>query len=130
MGNLFGDIIHMYTREQALADEVLIDVSDMAKEVGFKFPVAVTSALWEIINNIPKEYSYQDKNGRLWDVLYMAAYNAKISSGNTINYKVIMHHEIETRKGKTIKENLILKAVIGPGDNYEPVITIMLPNED
>ena len=23
-----------------------------------------------------------------------------------------------------------LRAVCGPGDNYEPVITIMLPNED
>lgn len=129
MESVFGDVISVYTRAEALADGVLFDVSSMAKEAGFKFPVAITAELNEIINSIPEEYSYQDREGRLWDVLYMAALNCKSSGGQIVLYKVIMHHEVEATRGKKVIEELKLKAVIGPGDNMEPVITIMLPYE-
>lgn len=129
MESIFGDVISIYTRAQALADGVLFDVSSMAKEAGFKFPVAITSELNEVINSIPEVYSYQDREGRLWDVLYMAALHSKRSGGQTVLYKVIMYHEVEARRGKKVIEELKLKAVIGPGDNMEPVITIMLPYE-
>jgi hypothetical protein len=128
--NLFGEVISIYTRAQGIEDGVLVDVSEMAKEAGFKFPVAVTARLWSIINTIPKAYSYQDKTGRLWDVLFMAALYAKRNSGTFIYYTLNMHHEVETEKGKRIRKNLDLKVMIGPGDKYEPVITIMLPYED
>ena len=36
------DVIYTYTREQAIEEGVLIDVSEMASEAGFKWPVAVT----------------------------------------------------------------------------------------
>lgn len=130
LNELFGEVISVYTREQAIDDGVLIDVSKTAKGVGFKFPVAVTVQLWSMITTIPKAYSYQDKNGRLWDVLYMAAFNAKRSTGTTLYYNLTMHHEVDTEKGKRILKNLDLKVVIGPGDNCEPVLTIMLPYED
>ena len=42
---LFGPIIYAYTRSQALADGVLVDVTEIAREVGFKLPVALTEAL-------------------------------------------------------------------------------------
>src|SRR5262249_13138019 len=41
-----ADLIHAYTRRQALADGVLIDVTTTAKEVGCCFPVAVTADRW------------------------------------------------------------------------------------
>lgn len=130
MENLFGNVISVYSRSEALSDGVLIDVTKLAKEAGFRMPVAVTSALWNKINEIPKSYSYQDKKGRLWDVLYMAALNARRSTGSVINYRIIMHHEVDSSRGKRIKSNIDLKAVCGPGDKGEPVITIMLLNED
>jgi hypothetical protein len=34
------------------------------------------------------------------------------------------------RTERTKQETVQLKAVCGPGDNAEPVITIMLPDED
>jgi len=34
-------VIHTYTRAQAIEDGVLIDVSEMAREAGFRWPVAV-----------------------------------------------------------------------------------------
>ncbi|MCF5089180.1 hypothetical protein GIW57_03195 [Stenotrophomonas sp. PA-6-5C] len=36
-----SDLIHSYTRAQAIEDGVLVDVSDVAKEAGFKLPVAI-----------------------------------------------------------------------------------------
>jgi len=47
MAELFGEPISTYTRRQALDDGVLVDVSEMAREAGFRFPVAVTHAAWE-----------------------------------------------------------------------------------
>lgn len=38
-----AELIHVYTREQAVSDGVLIDVTIPAREAGFRFPVAVTS---------------------------------------------------------------------------------------
>jgi hypothetical protein len=130
MNEIFGEIISIYSREQALEDGVLVDVSKTAKEAGFKFPVAVTSALWGLINDIPKSHSHQDTEGRLWDVLFMAAFNSRRGGGSIMNYQIIMHHNIQTRAGKRVKTYLDLKAICGPGDNGEPVITIMLSIED
>jgi type I site-specific restriction endonuclease len=43
--SLFGEVIFSYTRAQAIADRVLIDVTPTALEAGFRFPVATTAAL-------------------------------------------------------------------------------------
>ncbi|MBG7602733.1 MAG: hypothetical protein IZT60_09340, partial [Gammaproteobacteria bacterium] len=43
----FGDPIYVYTREQAIDDGVLVDVTDVAKEAGFKLNTCVTHAVWE-----------------------------------------------------------------------------------
>jgi len=122
MLELFGDAIYVYTREQAINDGVLVDVTEMGKEAGFKVPVAVTCALHEIINTIPKS-SCQDFEGRLWDVLYMGMVAAQNGAdSDTLHYDLILTH------GK--KKNITLKMVISGGDNGEPVVTIMLPDED
>jgi hypothetical protein len=42
-------IISLYTRDRAIADGFLVDVSDMAREAGFKWPVAVTRSVWDDI---------------------------------------------------------------------------------
>ena len=43
-GNPFGELIFRYSRAEALSDGVLIDVSETAKETGFRIPVALTRA--------------------------------------------------------------------------------------
>lgn len=45
--DLLGPVIYSYTRAEAIADHVLIDVSETAWEAGFKWPVALTHAVWE-----------------------------------------------------------------------------------
>lgn len=122
---IFGDVIHSYTRAQAIEDGVLVDVSQTATEAGFKFPVAVTRAVWEEYIT-PDERSRglgQCEDGRLWDVLSGLKFYAK-RGGQEIRFLVIMVMKEKQRR------EIELKALCGPGDNFEPVITIMKPNED
>lgn len=142
----FGEIIYAYTREQALEDGVLIDVSEMGEEAGFKIPVAVTESVWGMINNIPPAcQGIQDVAGRLWDVLWMGTCAARRNPDkDTVRYKLKLtrieqkNHAVEDKKtGEEIVKqeyllvhDITLKMVIGPGDQGEPVLTIMMPNED
>ncbi|HOW51467.1 MAG TPA: hypothetical protein PLV42_05420 [bacterium] len=68
-----NEIIYSYTRAEAIRDGVLIYVSEMAKEAGFIYPVAVTSRVWEncIAWDNDVEPVYQDELGRLWDIVSM-----------------------------------------------------------
>jgi len=126
---LFGEVIYAYTREQAIADGVLIDVSKMAKEAGIKFPVAVTSAVWHeyIVPDKAMVEFGQDENGRLWDVLWMFRCNALRNSSDLMFFEVYFFIDSD---GVPKKELITLKAACGPGDNGEPVITIMKADED
>src|SRR5512142_1811169 len=69
--NKSGALIFSYTRAQAIADGVLVDVSKLAKEAGFRFPVAVTAGVWAECVAVPDDVEGQDETGRLWDVLTM-----------------------------------------------------------
>lgn len=46
MKELFGETIFSYTRAEALADGVLIDVSEIAEGIGFKIPTAINERLF------------------------------------------------------------------------------------
>ena len=123
-----ADFIFAYTRAQALADGVLVDVSALAAEAGFTFPVAVTAALWEAIENIPEPYAgFETPEGRLWDVLFMAriAIQRSKGGGSQLLYPLLLH--TDATPGDT---EVRIKLVCGPGDNAEPVITLMQPSED
>ena len=63
------ELIHSYTRMQAIEDGVLIDVSEMAKEAGFKFSVAITNTVWTDLIVPNEEVNGQSIEGRLWDTL-------------------------------------------------------------
>lgn len=130
--DLFGSPIYVYTRSQALEDGVLVDVSDMAKRAGFKIPVAITRAIWdqyiEWTDKDSDKQTIQDQPGRLWDVLWMLYIVCKRSNGES---SLLYRLHIVPRDGFSKKPKLVtLKSIIGGGDEGEPVITIMLPNED
>ena len=130
--SFFGDEIYRYTRAQAILDGVLINAGPMAKEVGFRFRVALTSAVWEDCVAWTEEDSlkkpFQDQLGRLWDVLYMASHAIRTSSGS--GDRLLYQLYRVPRDRKSVEAELVtLKILIGPGDHGEPVMTI-LPNED
>ena len=129
----FGEVIHQYTRAQALADGVLIDAGPMARETGFRRPVAITSAAWRDCvawtDSDNQRQIHQDQSGRLWDVLFMAAYGARKAKDHKEQLEFSLYRV--PRDGHTKKSlRTTLKLISGPGDDGEPVITILLPNED
>jgi hypothetical protein len=75
--SLFGEIIFSYARAQAIADRVLVDVTPAALQAGFRFPVALTAALMAAVETIPQQYSHEDIEDRLWDLLWMASLAAR-----------------------------------------------------
>lgn len=127
---LFGEPIHTYTRAQALEDGVLVDVSETAREAGFRFPVAMTRAAWadcvEWTDADSKRQTYQDESGRLWDVIWMASRAARRGGSETL-FELLR----VPRGGRGQRpRRTVLKMHCGPGDAGEPCITLSLPSED
>jgi hypothetical protein len=131
--SFFGNVISTYTRAQAIEDGVLVDAGSMANEAGFKWPVALTVDAWTDCvawtDDDIQQQVHQDQSGRLWDVLYMASHAIRTSkdSGDRLLFQLYR----VPRDGQTMEAELTtLRLIIGPGDNGEPVITILLPEED
>lgn len=121
------ELIFKYTRKQAIEDGVLVDVSSIAREAGFKYPVAITRTVWEswIAPDNMAGQSGESESGRLWDVLFVlrAVIRKQTSEVDTVFFSVLF-----TKEGR--KRLVRLKSLCGPGDDLEPVITIMRPDED
>ena len=67
------EVIYSYSRAQALADGVLVDVSRMAAEANFRYPTAISADLHARITPNEREKALgQSYEGRLWDILFMA----------------------------------------------------------
>src|SRR5262249_51916780 len=122
-----AEVISSYSRAQAIEDGVLVDVSEVAGQAGITFPVALTRAVWAKYVEVPAGVKCQDVAGRLWDVLWMLRMAIRRSSGGSeIRYSL---HVRNTNRAGT-PPLVQLKALCGPGDDGEPVITVMLPEED
>jgi len=120
------EVISTYSRAEAIADGVLVDVTELAKEAGARWSVAVTQRLWEeFIVPDPRAIG-QSEQGRLWDIFNVWAFLIRLgkASGPEMVFKVIM------TMGANDNRDVYIKAIIGPGDTSEPVITFMLPDED
>ena len=126
--SLFGPVIYSYTRQQAISDGVLVDASALAREAGFVFPVALTEALYHsyIVPALDLVAEGQSIQGRLWDLLFVLRFAiAKARDTDTILFKVLFLMSPGSTPGP-----VSLKAICGPGDEGEPVLTILLPTED
>ena len=123
-----AEVISSYTQAQAIEDGVLVDVSETAREAGIKFPVALTRAIWVNYVEVPKGVVGQDESGRLWDILWMLRCQIRRSQGDTLRFQLYVRNH--NRERLTRRDLVTLKAFCGPGDDGEPVVTIMLPDED
>ena len=127
MNELFGPIVHSYTRADAIADGVLVDLTASYPEECrlYRYPVACSAAVWSLVDQaVTNRRHYNDQAGVVWDILYMSQRGVIAKpDAQTVLFQVVI-----TGTGK--KKIHTMKAVCGPGDNMEPVITIMLPEED
>jgi hypothetical protein len=98
----------------------------MVCAAGFRFSVALTRRVWDETMTPHKRARAwgQSEKGRLWDVVWMARHAAKDGSGDTALYRLSVI--LKERQRRTVT----LKMVCGPGDAGEPVITILMPDED
>lgn len=119
-------LIFAYSRAQAIADGVLVDANPLATEAGFRFPVALTAAAWQACVEVPLSDLVHDQVGRLWDVLNVLRWTINSSDGSSDWLEFCVDVADEDEMITTVH----LKSLCGPGDDLEPVITIMLPEED
>ena len=131
--DVFGPVVASYSRAQAIEDGVLIDVTAMAREAGFKWPVALTHTAWcDCVAWTERDNRFQvhqDESGRLWDVLFMAFYAIRTATapGDRLLFSL---YRVPKDGHSTEAGEVSLKLMVGPGDTGEPVVTIMLLNED
>ncbi|MDD3465158.1 MAG: hypothetical protein PHH07_06735, partial [Candidatus Cloacimonetes bacterium] len=121
-------IIHTYTRAQAIADGVLVDLmqGDMLSvcRQHFKYPIACTAAVFAIMEKAVSNPRYSnDFAGILHDMLFMSRKAGCKLDDSTVLFTVIII-------GAGRSRYYDFKLNVGPGDDAEPVITILLPNED
>ena len=126
-GEIDWEYIHVYSREDAISDGEIVDVSEMAKEAGFCIPVAVTRAVHATCVEVREGVHGQDEAGRLWDILWMTRHSIS-TSGRPCSSVVPVKLYVRNTNGSP--KPVTLKAVCGPGDDGEPVLTVMYPDED
>src|ERR1035441_10234474 len=114
--NPWGEPISRYTRTQAIADGLLVDLTTatddkgqrLCPQAGFKVPVAITRAAWA--KTIEAGGSWkpdgegevlelkrgQSLTGRLWDVLWMLQVaSGRAANSNRVHFKVLVDRSEE-----------------------------------
>jgi hypothetical protein len=134
MTNLFADadLIMISSRQDALEDGTLVALDPaMALEAGIKLPVAVTMRVHAecIALTQAAERALNDVNGRMWDVLYMAGLAIRQAVRSNPDADTVLF-ELDVVRDALLPTSTQLKVTIGPGDEGEPVITILFPEED
>ena len=122
------EIVYSYTRAQAVADGVQVEVSKVAAEAGIKFPMFLTRAVYDAYVTVPPDVSGQDEAGRLWDVVWMTRFGILRARPGVDRVPVALYVRNDNRAAKLVK----LVATCGPLDidDPKPAITVMLPDED
>jgi hypothetical protein len=125
-------VIHTYTRRQAIEDGVLVELSN-AGEAGIPWPTAITAAareeaiVWEESNR-----ALQDEVGRAWDVMVCTRFAlARQPREQLLEHRIpVTVLRVPNTPRATAARALQLVAYVGPGDDGEAVVTVMLPDED
>ena len=118
------DLISSYTQTQAIEDGVLHLVPKEISRVYFRYPVILSDSLMTVIELSLKDKRFMnDYRGVMHDVLFMAQLAAKRGKGESaLKTKV-------TITGAGPKSVYDLLIVCGPGDDMQPTITIMFPED-
>jgi hypothetical protein len=120
----FGEVIYAYTRKQAVADGVQVEISQTAREAGIRFPVYLTRAVYDAYVAVPEGVTCQDEAGRLWDLMWMLRHAiGQSNGGNRLPFALYVRND--NRRAKLVK----LVALCGPLDidDPQPAITVMMP---
>ena len=128
LAEIFGPPIYTYTRAQAVADGLQVEVSKVAAEAGIRFPVFLTRAVYDAYVTVPPAVTGQDEAGRLWDVVWMTRVAIIRSKPGVDRLPVALYVRNDDMRSRLVK----LVAVCGPLDidDEAPAITLMMADED
>ncbi len=121
-------VIFTYSRKEALADGVQVDVTSTAKFCGFKIPVFLTASVYHDYVEVPEGDECQDEAGRLWDVLSVLYYAVHHYRWHTdhVEFQVCVRND--NRGPQLVTLHAVCEAL--DFDDLTPAITVTLPNED
>lgn len=125
---IFGESVYSYSRKQSLEDGAQIDISNIAKEAGIRFPVYMTKSVFEKYVKVPMNVFGKDEQRRLWDIVWMLRQAVMLNSVRSS----IIHFMLAVRNDNRKPKLVDLKAIVGPNDidDLSPSIVICLPDED
>ena len=124
----FGPVIYAYTRAQAVADGVQVEVTKTAQEAGIKYPLFLTRAVFDKYVAVPEGVTGQDEAGRLWDVVWMTRFAILRSRPGCDRSPVAFYVRNDNRAARLVK--LIATCGALDIDDAQPAITLMMPDED
>jgi hypothetical protein len=126
--DIFGPVLYTYSRSQAIADGLQVEVSKVAEEAGIRFSVFLTSAVYDSFVRVPPGVTGQDEAGRLWDVVWMLRFAIRKAQHGQARLPFALYVRNDNKAPRLIK----LVAMCGALDidDPQPAITIMLPDED
>jgi hypothetical protein len=124
----FGEVIYSYTRAQAVADGVQVDVSKVAAEAGIRFPVFLTRTVFDAYVAVPEGVTGQDEAGRLWDIVWMLRFGILRRPPGCTRITVALYVRNDNRAARLVK--LIATCGALDIDDPQPAITVAMPDED
>ena len=124
----FGEVIYSYTRSQAVADGVQVEVSKVSAEAEIRFPVFLTRTVYDHFVTVPEGVTGQDEAGRLWDIVWMLRFAIMRSRPGCDRLPVALYVRNDNHRAKLVK--LIATCGALDIDDPQPAITVMMPDED
>lgn len=123
--DLFGRQIFRYTRQDAIRDGVLLDVTETLRtRAAVKLPAVITIALWESLAGDERFRPDHPTVNDLCDGVAFAAAGLVSSEWSDCDDGGTLLFGFTSGVRK-----FTVKLMLGPGDEGLPVMTIMLPDE-
>jgi hypothetical protein len=122
------NIVYSYTRAQAIADGVQVEITKTAQEAGIRFPVFITRTAFDAYVTVPPDVSGQVEAGRLWDVVWMTRFGIIRARPGCDRIPVAFYVRNDNRAARLVK--LIATCGALDIDDPQPAITLMMPDED
>jgi hypothetical protein len=123
-----AEVIYSYTRSQAVADGVQVDVSKIAGEAGIRFPVFITRTAFDAYVTVPPDVTGQDEAGRLWEVVCMLRFAIRKATPGQTRLPFALYVRNDNRRPRLVK--LIATCGALGMDDPQPAITVMMPDEN
>ncbi len=122
--DLMGPIVYTYTRAQAIADGVQLDVSAAALEVGIHCPVYITASIYAVcVVGYGKALGLSERTSlkRFLETVQMAI---SLWDKPRITFLYVL------ADGSDRREKVIIARCTQDITNWVPAITLMAPGED